>query len=166
MTRMYYATVSALLAVAAFFPTVVRAKPTYDPMRLFEGRTELVSTMNVFIKKPYQTRSIGHGKIRADGSLHLVQRVEEQGKPSHERRWHIRQVAPGRFSGTMSDAKGPVTIDEIGGRYRFRFKMKGHLAVEQWLTPLANGKAARSNLTIRKFGAVVARSDGMVRKMD
>lgn len=134
-----------------------------DPMRFFEGRTEAISTVKLIMKKPYQSKTIGEGEIK-DGVLHLVQRVYEDGKPPIERRWRMRQVAPGRFSGTMSEAKGPVTADEVNGRYRFRIKLKGNVSVEQWLTPMPGGKAAQSKLTIRKFGMVVGRSEGTIRK--
>ena len=36
---------------------------------------------------------------------------------------------------------------------------------EQWLTPLPGGKAARSKVTIRKFGMTVGKSEGMVKKL-
>jgi hypothetical protein len=58
-----------------------------------------------------------------------------------------------------------VTAEEIGGRYRFRFKMKGNVAIEQWLAPLPGGKSALSKLTIRKFGMTVGRSEGTIRKL-
>ena len=144
---------------------VVRAERLEDPLTFFEGRTESTATVKVLTKKPYTSRSIGRGEIGKDGSLHLVQRVEEDGKSPYERRWHIRQVAPGRFTGSMSEATGPVTVEEEGGRYRFRFKMKGNVSVEQGLTPLPGGRAARSKVTIRKFGMTVGKSDGMIRKL-
>jgi hypothetical protein len=142
------------------------AEPSNDPMRFFEGRTESISTIKIMLKKPYRSRSIGRGTIASDGSLHLVQRVEEQGKPARERRWHIRKTGPGRYSGTMSEAQGPVTIREVGGRYRFDFKMKGNMSVEQWLTPAPDGKSARNQVSVRKFGVVVGRSEGTIRKVD
>ena len=141
------------------------AAPLTDPLRFFEGRTESVSTVKVIAKKPFLSRSLGRGEIKPDGTLHLVQRVEEDEKPPFDRRWRIRQVGPGRFSGTMTDAKGPVTVEEIGGRYRFRFKMKGNVSVEQWLTPMPDGKSARSKVTIRKLGITVGHSEGTVRKL-
>ena len=134
-----------------------------DPMRFFEGRTESISTVKLMMKKPYNSRTTGEGEIK-NGVLHLVQRVHEEGKPPYDRQWRMRQVAPGRFSGTMSEAKGPVTVDEVDGRFRFRFKLKGNISIEQWLMPMPGGKTARSNLTIRKFGMVVGRSTGTVRK--
>jgi hypothetical protein len=97
--------------------------------------------------------------------LNLVQRVQEDGKSPFDRRWRMRQVGPGRFAGTMTEAVGPVAVEEVGERYRFRFKMKGNVSVEQWLTPLPGGKVARSNVTIRKLGMTVGRSDGTIRKL-
>jgi hypothetical protein len=135
-----------------------------DPMRFFEGRTESLSTVKVIARKPYKSRTLGRGDING-GELHLVQRVQEEGQSPYERKWRMRQVAPGRFEGTMSEAKGPVTAEEIGDRYRFRFKMKGNVSIEQWLTPLPGGKSALSKTTIRKFGMTVGRSDGTIRKL-
>ena len=101
-----------------------------------------------------------------DGSLSLLQRVEDQGQPVHIRRWLIRQMTPGHFSGSMSDALGPVTIDQEGAQYRFRFKMKGGLSVEQRLTSLLEGGlSATTDMTVRKFGMTVASSHGIVRKL-
>ena len=85
--------------------------------------------------------------------------------PPRERRWKIRQVGPNRFTGTMSEAIGPIAIDEVDGRYRFRFKMKGNLSVEQWVTPLPGGKTAKNTMTIKKLGMTVATGTGTIRKV-
>src|SRR5688572_17916663 len=156
-----------LPAAAASFiciPSAAAAEAPH-PLRFFEGRTEGSGVIRLMLKKPYRTRSIGKGRFERDGSLSLVQRVEDEGRPPHERRWKIRQVGARRFSGTMSEATGPVIIDEIGGRYRFRFKMKGNLAVEQWLAPIAGGLSARNRMTIRKFGMTVGSGEGIIRKV-
>ena len=134
-------------------------------MRFFEGRTESVGIIKLFLKKPYKSRAIGRGVIGPDGTLLLIQQVEDEGRPPRERRWRIREIGHGRFAGTMSDAIGPVTIQEVGGSYRFRFKMKGNFAVEQWLAPLPDGLSARNTLTVRKFGMTVGTSDGTIRKI-
>lgn len=141
------------------------SEPSTDPMRFFEGRTESVSTIKVFTKKAYRSKTIGRGRIGPDGVLDLVQRVHEDGKSPYDRKWRMREVAPGKFAGTMSEAKGPVTVEQVGGRFRFRFKMKGSVSIEQWLTPLPGGRAAHSKLTIRKLGMTVGSSDGMIRKL-
>lgn len=155
---------SALLTLAA--PGLAKTASLTNPMRFFEGRTISLSTMKIVMKKPIRIRSVGRGVIEPDGSLNLVQRVEEDGRPAHDRRWRIRRIAPGRFVGTMTEAKGPVTIDEVNGRYRFRFKLAGSLAVEQWVTPLPGGASALNRLTIKKLGITVARSEGTIRKLD
>lgn len=65
----------------------------------------------------------------------------------------------------MSEAVGPVQVQQIGGKFLFRFKMKGKLAIEQWLTPLPGGKAASSKVTVKKLGMRVASSEGTIRKL-
>jgi hypothetical protein len=158
---------NALLAFAALVlvPGPSQAARPADPLRFFEGRTESIGNMKVMLKAAYKMRSLGRGKIAPDGSLILIQRVEEEGKPVHERHWRIRKTGPRSYSGTMSEAKGPVSVDEIGGRYRFRFKLPGHLTVEQWVTPRPDWHSALNNVTIRKFGVLVATSDGMINRL-
>jgi hypothetical protein len=59
-----------------------------------------------------------------------------------------------------------VTVDEVGGKYRFRFRMEGNVAIEQWLLPAPDRRSAASKVTIRKYGVVVGRSDSIIRKLD
>ena len=155
----------ALVATALAAAAPAAAPSSASPMAFFEGRTVSEGTTKVVMKKPYKVRSQGVGRIESDGTLLLVQQVEEAGKPRKERRWRIRQVAPNRFTGTMSEAAGPVTVEGVGGRFRFRFRMKGGLAIEQWLTPLADGSSARSTLTVRKLGVQVATGEAMIRRL-
>lgn len=150
------------LAASAGAGTAERAA---DPMGFFEGETESISTVKVVMKRPFQSRSLGQGRLLPDRSLDLVQRVEDEGKPAYERRWKIRQVAPGRYAGTMSEAVGPVTIEDTPKGYRFQFRMKDGLAVEQWLVPLSSGHSAKTRTIVRKFGIPVARSEGTIRKV-
>src|SRR4051794_29219249 len=135
------------------------------PLSFFDGVTESRGTLKVMMRRPVTTKSFSQGELKPDGSLSLVQRVEEEGQPVHVRRWLIKQNSPGHFSGSMSDSTGPVRIDEEQGRYHFRFKMKGGLSVEQWLTPQAGGRSATTDTTVHKLGMVVARSHGVYRKL-
>ncbi|HEX6660247.1 MAG TPA: hypothetical protein VF067_00025 [Sphingomicrobium sp.] len=136
-----------------------------QPLRFFEGRTEMLSVVKVIMKKPYRSRTLGAGRILPDGSLALIQQVYDEGQAPEQRRWNVRQLGPGHFAGTMTDAVGPVVVDEMGGRYRFKFRMKGNLAIEQWVTPLPGGTSARTNLTVRKLGMQVASSVGTIRRV-
>jgi hypothetical protein len=136
-----------------------------NPLLFFQGRTETDSTVKVIFHKPYHTRSFGEGRIEPDGSLLLVQRVQDDGKPATQRWWRVRETAPDHYTGTMSEAIGPVVIDRVGERYRFRFKMKGNLSGEQVLTPLPDGRSALSNVRVKSMGVTVATTDGIVRKI-
>jgi hypothetical protein len=155
------ALVSGLLAAAS--PASAGME---DPLRFFEGRTESLGTVKLAMKKPFRSHATGRGVIKPDGSLDLVQRVVDEGQQPRERRWRIHKVGPGKFAGTMSEASGPVTIDEIGDRYRFRFRMQGSVAVEQWLTPAPDGRSGTSKVTIKKYGIRVGNSEAVIRKLD
>lgn len=155
---------TALIVAAFMSGSGAASERLEDPIRFFEGRTEGISTVKIIAKKAYRSKTVGKGTIAANGVLELTQRVEDEGKPAHSRTWKIREVSPGRWSGTMSEARGPVTIDTVGERFRLRFKMDGHVSVEEWLTPHADGRSASNKLTIRKFGIVVGSSTGTIRK--
>lgn len=165
MNQLYRAVAPVAFLTASLSPGIGRAQHAADPFTFFEGVTESDGMLKVVMHKPVHTRCIGRGEVERDGSLSLVQRVEDEGKAPYMRRWLIRRAGPGRYVGTMSEATGPVTIDEIGDRFRFRLKMKGGLSVEQWLTPLPGARSATSSMTVRKFGITVASSQGTVRKI-
>ena len=154
-----------LLLIPALLAGSATQAETLDPLRFFEGRTENSGIARVVFHKPYRTRTVGLGRIERDGTLTLIQRVEDDGAAPHERRWQVRRVGPDRYRATMSDAVGPVTIDKVGSGYRFRFRMKGNLGVEQWLNPMADGSAAKSIIKVRKFGVVVATSESVIHKV-
>jgi len=161
MTRIHLAFATLILfAIAA----PAAAQQQVDPLRFFSGLTETEGTVRIMFNKPFRSRSFGQGRIEPDGSLTLVQRVEDEGKPARQRRWRVREAGPGHWTATMSEAVGPVTIDLVGDRYRFRFKMKGNVAVEQWLAPLPGARAARTITKARKFGMTVMTSEGTVMK--
>ena len=144
---------------------VASAEQAIDPLRFFEGRTETQGTVKVLFHKAYSTHSIGAGRIEPDGSLTLVQRVEDEGKPSHDRRWRVRRTAPDRYVASMTEAVGPVAIDRIGDRYRFRFTMKGNMRAEQILTPQPDGRSARNTMKVKRMGITVATTEGTIRKI-
>jgi hypothetical protein len=156
--------VPAVLLSLALPLVPAKAERTLEPLRFFEGRTEMLSLVKVMMKKPYSSRTIGRGHILPDGSLSLVQQIQDPGKPTRQRRWKIREIGPGKYTGTMSEAIGPVQVQEIGGRFLFRFSMKGKLAIEQWITPMPGGKTARTRMTAKKLGMRVATSEGTIRK--
>jgi hypothetical protein len=111
----------APLALIAALPgaAVAAVQPPTDPFTFYEGLTDTSGTLKVMMHSPVHTHCVSRGELQPDGTLSLVQRVEDEGKPPYLRRWLVKQVSPGHFIGTMSQATGPVAIEQIGDRYRF-----------------------------------------------
>jgi hypothetical protein len=106
------------------------------------------------------------GRAQPDGAIALDQTIWEEGKPARSRSWRLRQVAPGRYAGTLSDAAGPITGEVRGGRLHLRFAMRGGMDVDQWLTLAPDGRSARNVLRVRKMGLTVAALEETIRKLD
>jgi hypothetical protein len=130
----------------------------------FEGRSEGLATLKVVFRGRVPVRVESFGRVEA-GTLVLRQIVHEGAKPPRERAWRISETAPGRFTGTLSDAAGPVTAEATPGRLHILFAMKGGVDAEQWLTLAPDGRSAHNVLTARKFGIVVAVLDETIRKL-
>ena len=133
------------------------AVASFDPLAFFAGRTEGRASLRVIFHRAHAVRVHGHGRPQPDGSLVLDQMVEEEGKPATTRAWRLRRVAPGRYTGTLTDAVGPVTADTIGDRLHIRYRAKGKIAIEQWLRLSPDGRSADNRLTARRLGIPVAR---------
>jgi hypothetical protein len=73
---------------------------------------------------------------------------------------------PGRFTGTLSDAEGPVTIAASGPSATIRYVMNGGLNVNQQLQLLPDGKTLSNHVVVRKFGLKFGTVDGKIHKLD
>ena len=154
-----FAIAVALLGVAA------PAQAEFNPVEFFRGRTHGDGTLKIVLQSPKRVSVDSVGRVERDGSLVLTQRIAEQGKPPRSRTWRLREIGPGRFGGTLSDAKGPVTVDVIGGRTRIRYTDKDNLKFEQWLTP-RGPRQVDNRLTVKRLGITVAHLDETIRKLD
>jgi hypothetical protein len=167
MRTLYILAAPALAAPILLAAAAAPAQPGAFPMiRFFEGRTEGKGTLKVALSGPRALAVQSRGQMQRDGTLVLRQTIEESGKAPRNREWRIREVAPGRYAGTLTDATGPVTGETQGNRVRIRYRMKGGLDVEQWLTPAPGGRSARNSMTIRKFGLTFASVEETIRKLD
>ncbi len=99
-------------------------------------------------------RVVSDGTVE-DGTLHLVQTVQEGGKPPRQRTWTMRETSPGHYRGTLSDARGAVTGEAEGNRLHLSFTMKGGFPTEQWLTLSPDGHRAHNVMKVRKLGLTV-----------
>lgn len=137
-------------AVAAQSP-----KP-FDPVGFFTGTTHGRGTLKELLGKEKRTATQSVGRVDSAGWLILDQRVVVEGDPDRQRRWRLKQVSPGKYRGTLSDAVSPVDAEVTGQSARIRYTMKGGIKVEQVLTPLPGGRALSNRATFRKFGMKVA----------
>ncbi len=158
---------AVLLIPAACVPvpprSAVAPAPRFNVDAFFAGRTEGIGTLRIAFKPPVKT--IVHGRGRLDGDALVLEQTVVQGSASpRERAWRIRMVAPGRYTGTLTDASGPVTGTVEGNRLHLTFAMTGGLTADQKLDLAADGASAHNIMVIRKFGIVVASLDEDIRK--
>ena len=137
----------------------------FDPVEFFRGRTRGEGTLKAAFSKPKTIVVDSVGTAAKDGALILTQVIREPDKPPRTRIWRMRKELSGRYSGTLSDARGPVQVDVEPGGIRIRYKDKDNLDFDQRLTP-ASSRELRNRMTIRRFGITVARYDEIIRKLD
>ena len=141
---------------AAAPPEAQQTGPAFDPIAFFTGTTHGDGKLDQIMKGTRTVTVDSVGTPTADGTLTLTQRIATQGDKPRTREWTLKQVAPGRYSGELTDANGPVETIAIGRAVRIRYPMKGGLNVEQWLVALPGGRVLDNRLTVTKWGMKVA----------
>lgn len=157
----------AAATLAAFLLTVpaYADKPKFDMMSFFTGHTKAENVLRVFLKPPTNLNVEAVGK--PDGKQFvMVETVHEGNKPVRQRKWLIQEVGPGHYTGTMTEAVGPVDIKVSGDTAQVSYVMNGGLNVEQTLVLQADGRTLLNHIAVHKFGMRFARVDGKVHKLD
>ena len=131
-------------------------EPALDPVAFFTGASHGEGRLKEALKRERRVVVDSVGRAEKDGLLILDQKMAIEGEPLRIRRWRLRQVSPNRFTGTLTDATGPVEAQLIGRSIRIRYPMKGGLKVESRLVPLPGGRAFDNRTTITKWGLRVA----------
>ncbi len=161
-----FVTVAALAAcTAAAQPEPRQGGAGFDPVAFFRGRTHGEGKLRIMFQQPKAMRVDSIGRDDPNGDLVLEQTVREPGKPARIRYWRLRKTGSDRYSGTLTDAAGPVRIDTIGGTIRIRYTAKDNLNFEQWLTPVGP-RRIDNRMKVRRFGIVVAHLDEVITKVD
>lgn len=155
-----------LLLVAAAPDTDLAApKPVFDPAIFFTGRTEGHARLKQLFHSAKPVHVIGNGRVER-GTLILDQMVTQQGKKPERRQWRIREISPGRYAGTLSDATGPVAGDVSGNCLHLAYPMKGGLKVEQRIYLQPGGRTALNRMKISKLGVTVASIAETISRID
>lgn len=145
---------------------IAATAPDFDAIRFFSGRTHGEGRLKVVLHPGDDVHVDGDGRVEPDGTLILDQIVTRGDRPPQPRQWRLRRVAPGRYQGTLTDARGAVVGETIGNRLHLAFKSREGFDVEQWLTLGAGGRHAANHLVARRFGVVVATLDEDIVKVD
>lgn len=165
---MRYATLLSL-ALTACGPsdpsTPTASSKNLDPVAYFTGQLEGRATLNKLVGDSETILVHSSGRGDGKGGVFLDQRIEEQGKPPRTRHWHLFPVGPGRLTGTLTDATGPVEASYGNGRLDIAYPMKGGLKASQVLILRADGKTLDNRLTVTKLGIQLAQLDEVITKI-
>ena len=100
------------------------------------------------------------------GGLTLVQSVRLGDAPPSERTWVLRPAGLARWTGTLTDADGPVEAWAEGNRLWIRYSMPSGLSMHQELTLQPGGGLALNLATVRFWGLPIARLTEQIWRTD
>jgi len=153
--------VAIALAGAASAPA-----PALDMTAFFSGHTHADNVMKIVLNRPARLVVDSVGGRGDRGDFVLIDTVREEGKPVRERKWIMRPVGANRFTGSLTDATGPVDVTVNGRQAVIRYTMKGGLKVIQQMELQADGRTLSNHVVVRKFGLKFASVDGTISKLD
>jgi len=155
-----------LLSLTPILALLILFQPQASGLeRFFAGRTEGNGSVRIIMSGTSNVRTQGQGRVLPDGTLVLEHVVHQQGAPERRRTWRMRRTAPGRYTGTISDARGPVTAESSGNRVHVTYRTREGHSVDQWITFNPDGRTATNNMTFRRMGIRVATLQETIRRV-
>ena len=152
--------IAASIALAA-------ASAALDLPAFFTGRTHAANVIKIALHSPHRLIVESVGGHSKEGEFVLIDTIREEGKPMRTRTWVMRPAGPGHFTGTLSDAVGPVDIRVNGDTATIRYVMAdGRLKIVQQMQMQDGGRVLSNRAVAKKFGLTFARVDGTIRKLD
>jgi hypothetical protein len=140
--------------------------PALDMIAFFTGKTHADNVIKIAFHGPHKLIVDSIGGHNKEGEFVLIDTIQEEGKPVRKRTWVMRPAGANRFSGSLSDAVGPVDVSVAGDSATIRYTMRdGHMKIEQQLQLQRDGSLT-NHATARKLGIKFATVDGTVRRVD
>jgi hypothetical protein len=157
-------------AAALLLATTASADPaprTFDMVGFFTGKTHADNVIKAGMGHPHKLIVDSIGGHNKEGEFILIDQVREEGKPDRKRTWAMKEVGPNHFSGTLSDAIGPVDVVVNGSGATIRYTMRdGGVKIVQQVQLQADGRTLSNHVDARKFGLKFGNVDGTIRKLD
>ena len=155
---------AAALLLTGLAATAAGAEPL-DMIAFFSGKTHADNVISIALHHPHKLIVDSIGGRNKEGEFVLIDTIQEEGKSTRKRVWVMHPAGPNHFTGSLSDASGPVDVAVSGDTATIRYTMKdGGLKIVQQLR-LQNGTLA-NHAVARKFGLRFATVDGVIRKAD
>lgn len=140
--------------------------PDFDPTRFFAGCTRGEGQLKVVLHARRRVSVWGFGRSDPDRTFVLDQSVNSGTEKPKLRQWRLRRVAPGRYAGTLSDARGAVIGGTTGDRLHLVFTSRNGARIEQWLTLAEDGRSATNTLTATRLGMTLGRLEEWIVRSD
>ena len=158
---------TAATVLCATGSPAVAPEPAFDPTRFFAGRTHGEGTLDVRIGRDRTLQVEGTGVTEADGTFRLDQTVTYGDGAVETRTWRLRRAEGGRYTATLSDAKGTVRAETKGTRFHLRYLLR-HPAVymEQWLYLQPDGRTVAKFAQVTVLGVPWARLSETITRTD
>lgn len=142
-------------------------RPGMRPERFFDGHATSWGVIETASGAPAKRIHVeSFGKAASDGSFRLDQIIDEAGR-KRTRFWILRAVDAHRYTGTLSDAAGPVTGEAYGNLFHLRYKLKQPaIMMEQWLYLQEDGRTLFNVGRVSLFGFTIARLSERISHVD
>jgi hypothetical protein len=156
-----------MLAAVGLAPAAGEPDPKLDMTGFFTGRTHADNVVRIALHGPHKLIVDSIGGRNKEGNFVLIDTVQEEGKPVRKRTWEMHPVGPGRFTGSLSDAAGPVDVITQGNSATISYVMKdGNLKITQQIQLQSDGKTLSNHVIAKKFGMKFGEVDGTIHKLD
>lgn len=140
-------------------------QPEFRPEQFFGTTATGHGVIQSSSGKPARAiRVESRGSILPDGRFRLDQTIHEGGK-IRERHWIMTRRDDRRYTATLSDAAGPVTLGVHGNLLHIRYLFKKpFVTMEQWLYLQPDGRTVLNTGTIRMPAREIARLSEVIVK--
>lgn len=145
---------------------LLAATPNFDPIDFFMECTHGEGQLKAILHGRQRVDVRGVGRSEPDGTFVLDQSVTRGTEAPKLRQWLLRRIAPDRYTGTLTDARGAVTGETTGNRLHLAFTGRDGFHIQQWLTLSEDGRSATNVLTAARLGMTLGRLEERIVKID